>query len=35
MTLKSGVQYRELLEGGGKAAQLGSKCFIRCDTVLA
>ena len=30
VTLPSGIQFRELLEGSGRAAALGSKISIRC-----
>ena len=30
VTLPSGIQYREILEGGGKAAAIGDKCSLRC-----
>jgi hypothetical protein len=30
VTLPNGIKYREILEGGGKAAQIGDKCSSRC-----
>ena len=30
VTLASGIQFREILEGTGKAAAIGDKCSIRC-----
>ena len=28
--LPSGIQFREILEASGRAAELGAKCSIRC-----